>query len=115
MKTQRFSILLEKADENLVPVIVIGELYAGFNMGKVMARNAQELELFLSKPGITCAEISRPIAERYGLLIDILKPQGTPITTNDVWVSAVTLETGARLLSYDAHFQKVPGIAVIGF
>jgi tRNA(fMet)-specific endonuclease VapC len=53
------------------------------------------------------------VAERYGCLVRELRQQGTPIPTNDLWIAATSLETGARLVSYDIHFQRVPGLMVI--
>jgi len=32
--------------------------------------------------------------------------------TNDIWIAATVLETGARLVSYDGHFTVVPGVQV---
>ena len=29
---------------------------------------------------------------------------------NDIWIAATALETGARLLSYDRHFDSVGGL-----
>ena len=51
--------------------------------------------------------------ERYGNLVRDWRQQGTPIPTNDLWIAATALETGTRLVSYDAHFQHVPGLIVI--
>ena len=42
-----------------------------------------------------------------------LKAKGNPIPTNDVWIAAHALETGADLVSADRHFQHVEGIAWI--
>jgi tRNA(fMet)-specific endonuclease VapC len=42
-----------------------------------------------------------------------LRRQGTPLPTNDLWIAATALETGTRLVSYDIHFQHVPGLIVI--
>ena len=53
------------------------------------------------------------VAERCGYLVRDLGQQGTPIPTNDLWIAASALETGARLVSYDAHFECVPGLIVI--
>jgi tRNA(fMet)-specific endonuclease VapC len=102
--------LLEKADEILIPAIVLGELFAGFYPGKHTAGNIKELEEFLNKPGITVVDINKETADRYGELVKILKTKGTPLPTNDVWIAAVALETGAKLISLDKHFQAVPGI-----
>jgi tRNA(fMet)-specific endonuclease VapC len=32
------------------------------------------------------------------------------IPTNDIWIAAHTFESGAELLSFDAHFAAVPGL-----
>lgn len=107
--------ILENADEVLVPTIVLGELYGGFFYGKNKTRNADELDAFLEKPGILIVDISKSIAERYGILIKILKEQGTPIPSNDIWIAAVVMDTGSKLLSQDSHFQNISGIIQITF
>ena len=50
------------------------------------------------------------IAERYGYVKAELKKKGTPIPENDIWIAAAALETGARLISYDADFDSVGGL-----
>lgn len=112
---KRIRTILETAEEVFVPSIVLGELCSGFQMGNYTDRNIHELELFLSKPGIQCLDITKQIAERYGILVNLLKGQGTPIPTNDIWISASVLETGAKLLTRDRHFEVVPGILVVPF
>lgn len=102
--------LLETADEIFIPTIVLGELYAGFYLGKYTDQNIRELEEFLTKPGVTVINIDKNIADRYGELIKILKTQGTPIPTNDVWIGAIVLETGAKFATMDNHFNHIPGI-----
>ncbi len=102
--------LLESADQVLVPSIVAGELYAGFYMGERMQTNIEELNSFLERPGIVTVSIDLSIAERYGLLVKALKEAGTPIPTNDIWIAAAALETGARLLTRDRHFKSIPGL-----
>ena len=102
--------VLENAGEVLLPSIVVGELFAGFHMGSRRDRNIEELNDFLAKPGVSIVDIDRSIAERYGVLIKTLREKGTPIPTNDIWIAAVALDTGARLLTLDDHFQYVPGL-----
>ena len=104
---------LEEAEIIHVPTIVLGELYAGFCLGSRYEDNCRELEAFLELPGVQIATPSQDVAERYGYLVRDLRQQGTPIPTNDLWIAAAALETGARLVSYDAHFQHVPGLIVI--
>jgi tRNA(fMet)-specific endonuclease VapC len=33
--------------------------------------------------------------------------------TNDIWIAAHAMETGADLLSFDEHFEHVEGLAWI--
>ncbi|MFH1760016.1 MAG: PIN domain-containing protein [bacterium] len=42
----------------------------------------------------------------------MLKEQGTPIPTNDIWIAATAFEMGARLITYDKHFNNVPGLVI---
>ena len=101
---------LQEADEVIVPVVVLGELYAGFAMGSHARKNERELREFLVSPSVTVQDIDHSVAERYGAVVKAMKLQGTPIATNDLWIAACALESGARILSLDAHFQKVPGM-----
>jgi tRNA(fMet)-specific endonuclease VapC len=105
--------MLESADEVLVPTIVLGELYAGFAIGSRESTNVRELGRFLQTPGVTIAPVSEKVAERYGTLMRTLKTQGMMIPTNDVWIASIALETGARLLSFDSHFQRMPAVVYV--
>jgi predicted nucleic acid-binding protein len=40
---------------------------------------------------MVCA-VSDEIAQRYGALVKVLKKQGTPLPTNDIWIAATALE-----------------------
>lgn len=101
---------LQEAEEVIVPVVVLGELHAGFAMGSHTRKNELELREFLASPTVTVQDVDRSVAERYGAVVKALRLQGTPIPTNDLWIAACTLEAGARILSLDAHFEKVPGM-----
>ena len=107
--------ILENADEILIPVTVLGELYSGFQIGSLTEKNLTELDKFLSKPGISIIEINKEIAFRYGFITKELRKQGTPIPTNDIWIAASTMDTGSILLSSDKHFKEVPGLMVLDF
>ena len=105
--------LLENSDELFIPAVVLGELYAGFYLGTRLKKNLQELDLFLDMPGVYTVKIDREIADRYGMLIKILKEQGTPIPTNDIWIAATALEKGTKLATFDAHFNSISGIVKV--
>lgn len=112
-KNKEVISLLEEADQVIVPNIVLGELYSGFYRGLKTKQNIAELEMFLEIPGIVDFGVSTEVAERYGMIVRDLYENGTPIPTNDIWISAIAFETSARLLTFDKHFDLVPGLPVI--
>jgi tRNA(fMet)-specific endonuclease VapC len=105
--------LLEASEEVLMPATVLGELHAGFELGTRRDANRRQLSEFLALPGVDIIPVSADIAERYGMLVRQLTRQGTPIPTNDIWIAAAALETGARLVSYDPHFEHVQGLIIL--
>jgi tRNA(fMet)-specific endonuclease VapC len=104
---------LQNADIVYLSIIVLSELYAGFYAGNQVDRNIHELELFISKPGICCLDITKEIADRYGIIVKKLKLQETPIPTNDIWIAGSALETGSKILTADRHFEAVPGLVIV--
>ncbi len=50
-------------------------------------------------------------ADRFGRIAAALRTKDRPIPTNDIWIAAHTMESGADLLSYDRHFSAVDGLA----
>ena len=50
-------------------------------------------------------------ADRYARIAASLRATGRAIPTNDVWIAAQAMETGADLVSADGHFAHVDGIA----
>jgi tRNA(fMet)-specific endonuclease VapC len=93
-----------------MPVIVLGELYAGFRQGSMEKENRQALETFLGKPAVRVLEATRETADYFGLIKSSLKKAGQPLPANDIWIAAHALETGSVLVTYDVHFKFVPGL-----
>lgn len=109
---ERLRQRLEIADEILLPIPVLGELYAGFQSGRRAAENLVLLAAFRSQPGVTVVDITDNIAQRYAAIVMALRRHGRPIPTNDIWIAAAALENGGRLVAYDSHFEAVPGLIV---
>ena len=42
-----------------------------------------------------------------------LEESGRPIPENDLWIAAVALELEMPLVTRDAHFDRIEGLAVI--
>jgi predicted nucleic acid-binding protein len=103
---------LEAADQILLPVTVLGEVYSGFQGGSRLAENLSLLAAFRSQPGVVTVDTTDNVAQRYAAIVATLKLQGTPIPTNDIWIAAAALENGGRMVAYDSHFTAVPGLIV---
>jgi tRNA(fMet)-specific endonuclease VapC len=102
--------MLAAADAVLVPVTVLGELQAGFELGRRAHENRTTLARFLQEPFVAVLPTTPDVARRYGQTFSRLRRAGTPIPTNDIWIAAATLDAGGRLLTFDAHFQQVAGL-----
>jgi tRNA(fMet)-specific endonuclease VapC len=90
--------------------IVVGELLHGFRAGSRYASNRATLEDFLDQPFVDFLPVTFTTAERFGRVAASLRRRGTPIPTNDIWIAAHALESGAELLSFDGHFGHVEGL-----
>lgn len=93
-----------------LPVIVLGELHAGFSLGHRQRENEQTLRSFVSEAFVSIRETDRDIARRYGEIFSALRRAGTPIPTNDIWIAATTLVAGAHLITFDRHFAAIEGL-----
>lgn len=103
--------IVQRAEEVVFSSVVAGELLAGFRWGGQFERNWQELESFVDHPQVRLIPVTLTTADRYGRIYRALRSRGTPIPTNDMWVAAQAMETGAELVSFDAHFAHVDGLA----
>lgn len=99
------------AEAVLLSSIVAGELLGGFRRGTRIDENLSELRRFLAQTRVHLLPVTLPTADRYGRIYAALRRRGTPIPTNDMWIAAQAMETGAELLSSDPHFQHVEGLA----
>ena len=102
---------VRRAERVFVSTIVAGELLYGFRRGSRYERNLKILEAFLANPYVELLTVTWTTAERFGRIAAALRTKGRPIPTNDIWIAAHAMETGADLLSFDEHYSHVDGIA----
>ena len=105
--------IVRTAEEVLLSAIVLGELLYGFRAGSRFERNAAQIRSFLESPYVSFVPVGPVTADRYSRIARSLRAKGRPIPTNDVWIAAHTMETGADLVSADRHFGHVDGITWI--
>ena len=103
--------VVRDATEILMSAVVVGELLYGFRNGSRFDRNVADLRSFLDNPYVSFVPVGPISADRYSRIAAALRAKGNPIPTNDVWIAAHAMETGANLVSADRHFEAVDGIA----
>ena len=107
----RVAEIVRAAQEILLSTVVIGELLYGFRQGSRLDRNLRELQAFIDNPYVTVVAVGFTTADRYARIAAALRAKGRPIPSNDIWIAAHALETGADLVSADRHFGHIDGLA----
>jgi tRNA(fMet)-specific endonuclease VapC len=105
--------LLEEAESVHVPFVVLGELRAGFALGRKGRENEVVLQRFLTKPGVRILYPGDVTTHFYATLYRQLRKQGTPIPTNDLWIAALVVEHSLVLCSRDDHFSHLPQLQIV--
>ena len=98
------------ADTVYMSIFVLGELHAGFKGGTRENENYEVLKKFLTKPSVKILNATSETAEVFGSVKSQLLRAGTPLPINDVWISAHGIENGSVIVTYDAHFDRIPGL-----
>lgn len=105
--------LIARAEITIIPVTVLGELEAGFELGNRPQQNRSVLAEFLAEPFVSVRPTTPKTARWYGEILAELRRAGTPIPVNDIWIAATTRDCGGTLVTFDHHFRSVPDLAVI--
>lgn len=98
--------------ELLVPLIVIGELRAGFAHGTKQKQNEDLLQKFLDTPNVSTITLSDITTLHYAAIYQKLKITGKPINTNDMWIAALTLEYDCTLVTLDSDFKRIANLSI---
>lgn len=101
---------LRSAHEIHIPLIVLGELLAGFAAGSKPQKNREELATFMASPRAHLMIPDGKTAQHYADVFVALRKLGMPIPTNDLWIAALARQHRLPLLTFDAHFGAIPGL-----
>ena len=102
---------VRRAERVVFSTVVAGELLLGFRLGTRLKKNMAELDAFLENPYVSLVPVTLTTADRFARIAAALRVKGRPIPTNDIWIAAHAMEAGAELLSFDAHFGAIDGLA----
>ncbi len=110
--TETAAAAIREAPEILISPVVIGELLAGSERGSRRAQNEKQLREFIARERVRVIQISQITATHYSSILNILRNEGKPIPTNDIWIAACAMEHGAVVTTTDVHFSYVKGLLV---
>lgn len=102
--------LVRRSERIYFSMVVVGELLAGFRNGSRYDENHKILDAYLESPFVKGVPVTLNTADRFGRIWKSLRSKGRPIPTNDIWIAAHAMETGAELVSFDHHFEQVEGL-----
>jgi len=91
-----------------MPLIVLGELRAGFAMGTQQSINSVNLHRFLNRPRVSVLLADEQTTHHYAHIYSELRKQGITIPTNDMWIAALAIQHNLILCTSDAHFRHIP-------
>ena len=100
--------LVESAESLYLTPIVLGELKAGFLLGRRGEENERSLREFLQSPRVSVLAINDETADRWAIIAAFLKKAGTP-------VAASAMQHGLPILTSDRDFKKIPQVIVHHF
>ena len=92
----------------VLPLIVLGELRAGFAAGDRESSNAANLQRFLASPRVSVLPADEQTTHHYARLHRQLRDRGRPIPTNDLWIAALVVQHDLVLCTSDRHFRQIP-------
>lgn len=107
----RFREIVRVADEVHLSSIVLGEIRAGFLLGNKTEQNERVLQKYLEGPRVFIDKIDANTAHHYAVLKRLLRDEGKPIPSNDLWIAASAIQHQLSLLTLDAHFSYIPLLA----
>ena len=93
-----------------MPIIVLGELRAGFAAGNRQSSNAANLQRFLASPRVSVLLPDEQTTHHYAQLHLQLRNQGVRIPTNDLWIASLVVQQDLVLCTSDRHFRHLPQV-----
>ena len=112
LRTGHLQVIDYVADAPVVvmPVTVLGEIEASFELGSRVQENRRALAEFLNEPFVSVLDVTSETVQHYARIFVALRRAGTPIPMNDVWIAAATMECRGCLLTFDSDYRRVPDL-----
>lgn len=96
---------IKQSAKILIPVMVVGELRAGFLRGNRADLNNSMLNKFLSDARVEVVDVTVETTKYYAELLDYCRKSGAALTDNDIWIAALAQENSVQLVTFNQDFQ----------
>lgn len=93
-----------------IPIIVLGELFAGAENSAHVEANIKSIELLASQADVLLCD--EQTARHYARIAQVLRKKGRPIPQNDMWIAALAIQHHLTLLTRDRHFSLIDGLSL---
>lgn len=100
-------------NELIVPLIVIGELRAGFANSARTLENEKLLQLFLDSPNVRTVSPTDKTTQKYAQVCLSSKESGHFSSSNALWIAAHALEYDIDLATTNSGYSAIDGLKVI--
>jgi predicted nucleic acid-binding protein len=99
--------------EMAVSMVTVAELRLGVLAATDPTARAQRLSTLLQAEALSPIPIDRSVAEAWARLMLSLRSIGRRMPLNDSWIAATAIALGLPVVTQDADYDGVPGLAVI--
>lgn len=97
----------------VLPLPVVGELFAGAYSSAQRERNLEVTETFVESHAVVSPD--EATARLYGRLRAEYRQALTTAKLNDLWIAALCIQHRLPLLTNDRGFTAIPGLTVINW
>ena len=106
---RKIADIISTFEKIVISTVVLGEFKSGVDPLTVGGKRQLEvLDAFLDSPSVDIIPVTEDVSSAYARIFKTLKANGTPIPQNDIWIAACAMDAGAKLISSDSHFAKIP-------
>ena len=89
---------------------LLGRIAGQIRRGFALVANEAILTKVLDSPRVEVLYPDQETTHHYAALYQQLRRQGTPIPSNDLWISALVVQHGLVLYARDRHFDHLPQV-----
>lgn len=89
---------------------MLGELYYGAQKSARANENTTKIDEFAENVAVLGCDADT--ARHYGAVKNGLRAKGRPIPEDDIWIAAVAIQHGLKVVSRDPHFAEISGLGL---